>query len=58
VNAPQRIHPALAVLILLGATLAAWAVVCALVLAALVIGGTWGVVVLFVAGAAIARELA
>ena len=54
----DRIHPALAVAILLGATLAAWAVVCALVLAALVIGGTWGVVVLFAAGAAIARELA
>ena len=53
----DRIHPALAVLILLGACLAAWAVVCALVLAALVIGGTWGVVVLVVAGAAIAREL-
>ncbi len=49
----REIHPALALALVLGLVLACWVVVLALVLGALVVAGTVGVVLLFVGAAAI-----
>ena len=52
-NLQKEIHPALAVVIVLGACLLGWAVLATLVLGALVVAGSWGVVGLSVALAAV-----
>ena len=51
----DRTHPVLAVLILLVVSVAAWAGVLAVVLAALVVAGSWGLLALVVGVAAVGR---
>lgn len=51
----DRIHPVLAVLILLAVSVAAWAGVLAVVLATLVVAGSWGLLALVVGVAAVGR---
>jgi hypothetical protein len=51
----RAIHPAAAVLIVLGVCLLAWAVIAAVVLGVLIVAGTWGLLGLAVAGAAVWR---
>ena len=54
---PRPLHPVLAVLLILGLVLAAWAVVLAVMVGSIVVAGGWGPWAVLLSGAAAWRGL-